>query len=195
MFVIKERTLGDGMESSPLQLTENNTCIIKKILSIKRNERVLKAHKVDAPIGKIIPIVPKYVPSMKKPKYLIHKPKEPKFVPYEPYKCAMEPIIQKKKIVKVVTKRDKNNVDIQDLVIQMSQIRVQMMEKAKVEAIETNEPLITKTEWDKEKQAYETDIKNLKESNAHLENQLKFQVQVNALCSLVIYIEVLNSFF
>lgn len=178
-----ERTLGDGMESvterSTTIISERNTnCIIKK-LNIKPNVKILRAHKMDQPTGKIIPIVPKYVPSMKKTKYLIRKPKEPKFVPYEPYKCAMEPILQKKKQVKVITKRDKNNVDIQDLVTQMSHMRMQMMEKAKVEAIVTNEPLITKSEWKKSKQAYETDIKNLKETNAHLENQLKFQAQVN----------------
>lgn len=176
-----ERTLGDGMESVPegsTILSERNTnCIIKK-LNIKPNVKILKAHKVDIPLGKIIPIVPKYVPSMKKTKYLIKKPKEPKFIPYEPYKCAMEPIVQKKHEVKVIIKRDKNNVDIQDLVTQMSHMRIQMMEKAKVEAIVTNEPLITKTTWEKAKQAYETDIKNLKETNAHLENQLKFQAQV-----------------
>lgn len=177
-----ERTLGDGMESMPtltnLFCEKNRNPTLGK-LNIKSMDKTLKTHKADVPLGKVIPIVPKYVPSMKKPKYLLQKPKEPKFVPYEPYKCAMEPIVQKKPEVKVLTKRDKNNVDIQDLVTQMSHMRMQMMEKAKVEAIVTNEPLITKSEWEKEKQAYETDIKNLKETNAHLENQLKFQVQVS----------------
>lgn len=167
------------MESVPpqVQLEQMDNPIIKK-LNVKPNEKILRAHKVDLPTGKIIPIVPKYLPTMKKPKYLLQKPKEPKFVPYEPYKCAMEPIVQKKQEIKVVTKRDKNNVDIQDLVTQMSHMRMQMMQKAKEQAIETNAPLITKLQWEKEKQAYETDIKNLKETNAHLENQLKFQVQV-----------------
>lgn len=182
MLKRSERTLGDGMESRPekKKLEQYDQMAIRNF-NVKIDEKILKAHKIDVPTGKIIELIPKYVPSIKKPKYLLRKPKEPKFIPYEPYKCATEPIVQKKQEVRVITKRDKNNVDIQDLVTQMSHMRMELMQKAKAEAIETNQPLITKTEWDKEKQAYETDIKNLKETNAHLENQLKFQAQVKFL--------------
>lgn len=129
------------------------------------------------PKGKIIKLVPKYVPKTKKKNY-ITKPREPKFVPYEPYKAAIEPIISRKKEIK--KDRSKNNVDIQDLVLQMSEIATAEMKKAKIEAMETDEPLITRKQWEKEKQKYETDIKNLHETNMHLENQLKFQAQVNS---------------
>lgn len=163
--ITKERTLGDGMDNILIALTESKT------------RKFAKTRDSSSFTGDIIPIVPKYVPSITKPKYLLHKPREPKFVPYEPYKCAVEPILPKKFKVKALVKRDRNNVDIQDLVEQMSQIRIEVLNKGN-KSSEANEPLITMQQWTEEKQAYETDIKNLRETNAHLENQLKFQAQV-----------------
>lgn len=134
------------------------------------------------PTGRIINLVPKYIPSVKKnTKYLTSKPKDPRFVPYEPYKAAIEPIIPRKKreVKKEIPKVSKNNVDIHDLVSQMSELASVELNKANKEALQNDEPLITRKKWEEEKSKYETDIKNLRESNKHLENQLKFQAQVN----------------
>lgn len=128
------------------------------------------------PNGRIIALVPRYVPQEKKKISYLTKPKEPKFVPYEPYKAATEPIISQKKTVK---SKSRNNVDIQDLVSQMSLVATAEMKKAEKHALESDEPLITRTHWENERQKFETDIKNLRETNTHLENQLKFQAQVS----------------
>jgi len=149
------------------------------------SQTILKSLKPVEPIGPLIHSIPKYIPKeRKKPKFLIGKPREPKFVPYEPYKGAVEPIIPRKKVIRrevmVMRKPSKNNVDIHDLVNQISEVRVAELNKAKLEAIHCDEPVISRKQWEAEKKAYETDIKNLRETNAHLENQLKFQAQVNS---------------
>lgn len=125
--------------------------------------------------------IPKYIPQERKSaKFLIGKPKEPKFVPYEPYKGAIEPIIPRRKIVKrEVVKSSRNNVDIFELVNQIAEVRVMELGKAKLQATLDDQPLISRQKWEAERKSYETDIKNLRETNAHLENQVKFQTQVN----------------
>lgn len=127
------------------------------------------------PKGRIINLVPRYVPQQKKKAKFLTKPKEPKFVPYEPYKAAIKPIISRKKVEKP---KSKNNVDIQDLVSQMSLITQAEMKLVGKEALKNDEPIMTKSQWESEKQKFENDIKNLRETNMHLENQLKFQAQV-----------------
>lgn len=136
------------------------------------------------PKCQVFNLKPVYVSKERRqPKCLIRKPKEPKFIPYEPYKGAVEPIIpHKTAIIVPAVKTSKNNVDIQDLVVQMAEMRTVEMNKAKQEAVQNDEPLISKKQWVKERLGYETDIKNLRETNAHLENQIKFQAQVNFFC-------------
>lgn len=110
----------------------------------------------------------------------MYKQKEPRFIPYEPYKCAVQPIVPHKNILKkevVYPKVSKNNVDINNLVEQMSEIRATELNESKLN-IQSEGPLITKKQWEEEKLSLETDIKNLRETNSHLENQLKFQAQV-----------------
>lgn len=155
-------------------------------LNLRSSETILHSLRPIEPDGKVINLIPKYVPrEIKKPKYLTRKPKEPKFVPYEPFKGAVEPIIPIKKVVKREPVRDKNNIDIHDLVVQMSEMRVHELNKAKIEAMKSDEELITRRHWDRERKAYETDIKNLQETNAHLENQLKFQAQVSLVYKFI----------
>ncbi|XP_066156251.1 golgin-45 [Euwallacea fornicatus] len=171
------RTLGDGMENNVTKLSE-----VK--LPSKMHSKILKSMIPVQPQSKIINLVPKYVARDKKmvTNVILTKPKEPKFVPYEPYKAAVQPI----KHVQVRTKKpvvkqqsSKNNIEIQELVQQMSEMRVVEMNKLKVRALQEDK-VVPWQQWEKEKDAYEIDIKNLKETKAHLENQLKFQAQVNS---------------
>lgn len=132
------------------------------------------------PGDKVFNLVPKYVSGDKKvgSKSLSMKPKEPKFIPYEPYKGAVQPLGVKKKPLPVkLNLNDKNNIEIHQLVDQMSEMRLAEMNKLKADL--NKDEIIPRKQWEKEKAAYETDIKNLKETKAHLENQLKFQAQVN----------------
>lgn len=165
------------MDNTLVALQENRDVLNIK-LNVRPSRAMLKSLRPVQPKGKVVYLVPKYIPSIRKqPKYLTAKPKDPKFVPYEPFKGAVNPIIPPKKPVKHVV--DKNNIDIHDLVTQMSEMKAADISKAKMHAIESAEQLIPKSQWDEEKATYENDIKNLRETNAHLENQLKFQAQVN----------------
>ncbi|KAF5283622.1 hypothetical protein FQA39_LY17271 [Lamprigera yunnana] len=166
---------------------EGNSLIGKDFLNnagLKRisSEEILRSLKPVEVSVPLITLIPKYVPQERKtPKYLTRKPREPKFVPYEPYKGAVIPIVPRKKIIKreFLEKSSKNNVHILDLVTQISDVKVAELNKGKLEAVENDEPLISRKQWENEVKSYQTDIKNLRETNAHLENQVKFQAQVN----------------
>lgn len=182
-----QRTDGDGMENTiqtePSTRTKTSKSVLGDKLIYRPSDRSSCLLRPIIPTGKIIHLVPKYVPKKKKTPIYLTKPKDPKFVPYEPYKAAIEPIIPRKKQLKreQQQKVSKNNVDIHDLVCQMSELATAELNKAKKEALQNDEALITKKQWETEKHKFETDIKNLRETNTHLENQLKFQAQVNLL--------------
>ncbi|ERL91564.1 hypothetical protein D910_08894 [Dendroctonus ponderosae] len=110
------RTLGDGMEKLPSNVVE--------VLHITPSSNILKSMKPVEPASKVINLVPKFVPQDKKVSSLMgSKPKEPRFVPYEPYKAAVQPM----KVLKTKRKRitgttvegkpSKNNVEIQELLL------------------------------------------------------------------------------
>ncbi|KAJ8937444.1 hypothetical protein NQ314_011833 [Rhamnusium bicolor] len=178
------RTLGDGMDSTIISgppaigLSTLNQCNIKIANNISSS--ILNSLRPVEPNSKIFWLVPKYIPKERKvPKCLIKKSKEPKFIPYEPYKAAVEPIICKRTMHKQVVeiKPSKNNIEIHALVSQLSELRETEMNKTNVIDSKTDETFKLRLQWEKEKEAYETDIKNLRETNSHLENQLKFQAQ------------------
>lgn len=170
------------MDSSLLTLAESS---VKLKLNPKRAKAITNSLKPIEPKPPIKILIPKYVPKERpQNKYMFQKQKEPKFVPYEPYKCCMEPIVKKNKpkvkrepVPKVQVSR--NNVDINNLVEQMAEMRASELSKAQIEAIQNDDVFISKKQWESERNALETDIKNLRETNAHLENQLKFQAQVS----------------
>lgn len=175
----RERTLGDGMDHLELELNENSS---KREFSFnlpqKPSSAILKSMRPIIPTSKIYKTIPTYIPKKKRIKYLTRKPKEPKFIPYEPYKGAVHPIImKKKKPLPIPPKVSKNNVEIHHLVTQMSDLRTAELAK---DNCETEDIIISKKDWEKEKKNYENDINNLRESNSVLENQLKLQTQVNS---------------
>ncbi|KAF7266407.1 hypothetical protein GWI33_020238 [Rhynchophorus ferrugineus] len=174
------RTSGDGMENIVPYSSEIN---ISKALLSRVSPDMLKSMKPVKPNSKVFNLVPKYIPrDKKKSNIILTKPKEPKFVPYEPYKAAVRPICPKpRRHSDLINKVNysKNNIEIHELVEQMSEMRLKEMSKLKLANFSENE-VIPRLQWEKEKKAYENDIKNLKETKAHLENQLKFQGQVNS---------------
>nr|CAI5827602.1 unnamed protein product [Callosobruchus analis] len=179
------RTLGDGMDNTLLQgpLTQRINDLGGLKLDKTKVDLILKGLK---PIEgkKLYKLIPKYTPlEQKAHNYLFKKPKDPRFVPYEPYKAAVMPIVTKevlsRKDQKVEQKLSKNNIAIQQLAHQLSEMRKAEMEKLEV-ITEPEGALKLRLHWDKERENYETDIRNLRETNTHLENQLKFQAQVNS---------------
>ncbi|KAG5895376.1 hypothetical protein JTB14_029599 [Gonioctena quinquepunctata] len=179
----KERTLGDGMDDSLL----NRFRLVGQDLRPFPIETKISSDRMKSlipvePKSKVYYLIPKYVPKLRKlPKYLVKKHKEPKFVPYEPYKAAVEPILFKKMTnTRSGNKNSKNDIEILELVRQMSDLR-----KSEMSRIDTVEDENTQShklilQWAKEKEGLLIDIKNLRETNSHLENQVKFQAQVNS---------------
>lgn len=175
------RTAGDGIDNNilkeniPFQAPDYDSINLSK----DTYNGILKSLKPVESTKNRIQLIPRYVPCKKKAKFL-KKPREPKFVPYEPYKAAVvslklsHSVNQKKPHSKV----SKNNVEIQRLVGQVVEMRVSEMSKLNDDEEDISDATKLKMQWAKEKQALETDIKNLKETNSHLENQLKFQAQV-----------------
>lgn len=178
------RTAGDGVECFTIKEKLNSGSPYVPInLNKEVYHSILKSLKPIETKSPLIQLIPKYVPCDKKlPKYFIKKPRDPKFIPYEPYKAAVKSFrvahhTDKKKLAKT----SKNDVEIQSLVSQVVELRQTEMNKLSCNEDEANDTSKLKILWEKEKQALETDIRNLKETNSCLENQLKFQAQVIVL--------------
>lgn len=127
------------------------------------------------PKGKIFNLVPKLVPSSRASgganSTSSLKNREPKFVPFEPYKGAVNPIIPFKNNENRVKLIDKNNLDLNVLVSQMSTIT-----NKELKGMEADK----KKEFDMEKLKYEKQIEDLRKERDYYQSQLKFQAQVNS---------------
>lgn len=120
------------------------------------------------PKGKIFNLVPKLVHCSKTGNGLRNK--EPRFVPFEPYKGAVNPIIPFKNNENRIKISDRNNLDLNVLVSQMSTITSK----------ELHGEMANKEEFDIEKQKFEKEIADLKKERDYYQGQLKFQAQVNS---------------
>ncbi|XP_043289850.1 golgin-45 isoform X2 [Venturia canescens] len=178
------RTQGDGMEnviSEKIETKQKKTRLGDTLIYHPTNLKQVACIPPVTPTGTIVNLIPKGVTHSKK--NILHslKSKEPKFVPYEPYKAAVNPIVPDEKCRFI--KSSKNNLDINTMVAQMAIHKSMELERRaksekniqeKVETIDDEQK-----QWDSQKKAYEAEIQNLKSENGQLENQLKFQAQVN----------------
>uniref|UniRef100_A0A6P7G648 Golgin-45 n=1 Tax=Diabrotica virgifera virgifera TaxID=50390 RepID=A0A6P7G648_DIAVI len=177
------RTQGDGIDSSTFNMCHPLESIINPTNAAKRSKQILNSLRPVEPSSKVVYLTPKHKFSPKvAPNYFVQKQKEPKFVPCEPYKAAVEPLLCSKKVVNRSPKRvARNDMDLQNLVTQLSETRKLEMDKInatkEVDEIDHAKLLL---QWKKEKEQYEIDLQNLRSSNNLLENQLKFQAQVNS---------------
>ncbi|KAJ9588317.1 hypothetical protein L9F63_018315 [Diploptera punctata] len=131
--------------------------------------------------GRIINLIPKTVTQVKKDKVLLGnlKGKEPKFIPYEPYKAAVKPIIPYEKKGKVTERKiSQKSLDLKLVVssVQNEQEKEPFLQSNENKDTENQNQNIVK-EWEQERKAMEEEIKTLKEENGQLESQLKFQAQ------------------
>ncbi|XP_076645720.1 golgin-45 [Halictus rubicundus] len=175
------RTQGDGMENVTVDKIEvkQTKCRLGDALIYRpTNLKQLSSIPPVTPNGPIINLVPKHISNVKDEKHILNslKSKEPKFVPYEPYKAAVNPIIPHDKKCK---KFQKSSLNMNMAVSQVAAMKIHEIEVPASEIIKSMENKPIESEWLKEKKAYETEIKKLKEENSQLENQLKFQAQVN----------------
>lgn len=122
------------------------------------------------PKGKIFNLVPHLVYSNRTQGL---KNKEPRFIPFEPYKAAVNPIIPfKRQNLKI--KINKNNLDLNVLVSQMSVMKTTEMEGSKIET------LGHLSDFDTEIEKLKRQVAEYKEGKEYYQNELKFQVQVNS---------------
>ncbi|XP_068154130.1 golgin-45 [Drosophila tropicalis] len=130
------------------------------------------------PKGELIQLKPRLVPSQHQETLQEHKKtKPPKFVPYEPYPGAvnpMDPLAEDKTMAighhKV--RINKNNLDIAVLADQVSTLRTQELDPdSTITSQETN---------NKELKQLRLELENVRKERDHFQAQYKFQTQVNS---------------
>lgn len=154
----------------------------------RRPECVTRSLKPVVPAGELVMMKPRLVdPTNAVPEH--KKTKPPKFIPYEPYPGAVNPIMPKPKSGTItpkignVIKSNRNNLDIGVLVSQMSTIRTQELQDPN---IDTNKQLTTEdsssvaVESSKELEKLREELGKVKEERDYFQGQFKFQTQVNA---------------
>lgn len=170
----KTRTAGDGMESD-----EIGTETIRKV-SLKSNVR--SGSKESLVPGRLIQVYPTNIIKTEKKRTSIHS-KSPKFVPYEPYPAAVKPIVPQ---AVLKSKKSKNNMDINILISQMSQMDTKLNEfKPRPKLTSTGDnPAMESEKLNPEKAEMQATIEKLLQDNESLKGQLKQQVQVMTLTAL-----------
>ncbi|CAG9857306.1 unnamed protein product [Phyllotreta striolata] len=177
-----ERTQGDGIDNSTFDKDPSTAMesLINSEMAVKRSMKILQSLRPVQPNSRVYYLTPKHAYKPRPaPNYFVQKQKEPKFVPCEPYKAAVEPMTGRSK-PRSPKKAAKNDMDLSNLVSQLSDVRkTELAGSNQVCSPEDsfNSKLIS--QWRKEKEQYESDVENLRSSNNLLENQLKFQAQVN----------------
>lgn len=158
----KPRTAGDGMESDD-NMSEG---IVSKGQSSKSNLLTTR----------LVQVYPTNIIRSEKIKSL--NLKTPKFVPYEPYAAAVKPMTPH---TVSKGKKSKNNMDINTLISQMSQMNTNLSEfKPRPKLNSVGDKSLTDVEKpNTESKEMEIKISELKQENECLKEQLKQQVQVN----------------
>lgn len=174
------RTQGDGMENVTSEKTEvkQPKCRLGDALIYHpTNLKQLRSTPPVTPTGPIINLVPKHVTNVKDEKYILNslKSKEPKFIPYEPYKAAVNPIIPYNKKNKKLLR---SSLSMNMSVSQVAAIKIHETDILLNDTTKIGEDKSMEKKWLGEKRVYEAEIQKLKEENSQLENQLKFQAQV-----------------
>jgi hypothetical protein len=127
------------------------------------------------PIGKIFNLIPRLVRSNNSSPLngTSSRNKEPRFIPFEPYKAAINPIIPYKKPQNKIKLNNKNNLDLSVLVTQMSQVT--STELNNIVAV-----LDEVSDKEKHQQDHDKQLLEMKKERDYYANQLKFQVSVNS---------------
>lgn len=176
-----ERTQGDGMENVTTDKTEikqSRSRLGDTLIYHPTNLKLLGSTPPVMPTGTIVNLVPKNISNVKQEKHILHslKSKEPKFVPYEPYKAAVNPIVPFEKKNRRLPRKESS---VKATVAQVAAMKIQEADTRIVkDSTKENEEKVLLDEWKSEKRTYEAEICKLKEENSQLETQLKFQAQV-----------------
>lgn len=172
----KTRTAGDGMES------DENTS--ERVQDVGPNIPRTPERKGSAVPTRLVQIYATKVIKSDKRKSI--NMKTPKFVPYEPYPAAVKPMTPQ--LASKEMKKSRNNMDINTLITQMSQMNTDLNEfKPRPKSNSTSDksgqdvdaPSPEKIEMQKK-------IDSLTQENESLKEQLKQQVQVHFQCNFAI---------
>lgn len=163
-MINKVRTAGDGMESNEIVVETN-----------KPSEKVEKRKDSLLP-GRLIRVFPSTILKNEKKKSI--NAKTPKFVPYEPYTAAVKPMTRK--VAAKGVRKSKNNMDINTLISQMSQMNTDLNEfKPRPKLNSSSDKSVVETEkTSSENLELQVKVANLSTENESLKEQLKQQVQV-----------------
>lgn len=165
----KTRTAGDGMESNESTSERGQTNDPKVSISSNRKDSLLPARLVQVYATSVIRSEKRKSINMK----------TPKFVPYEPYPAAVKPMTPR--AVQTGSKKSRNNMDINTLINQMSQMDTNLSEfKPRPKLNSTGDK--TGKESDKpnaEAVEMQKKMDDLTQENESLKEQLKQQVQVS----------------
>ncbi|XP_026330334.1 golgin-45 [Hyposmocoma kahamanoa] len=164
----KKRTAGDGMESDE-SVTETVRNVHKPVRSNSKDSGVLE---------RLVQVFPTAIIRAEKKSPHIHS-RSPKFVPYEPYPAAVKPITPKAATKGV--KKSRNNMDINTLISQMSQMNTNLNEfKPRAKLTSTSDKSIVESEKSSaEMEELKQKTNELLKENESLKEQLKQQAQVN----------------
>lgn len=177
------RTEGDGMEN----VGENYSFETKKQIqndAVKKQEFLrdrfiynpeeLKngLSKPPTMTGRIIQLRPAPI-VVKAPKtdqkfQMLHG-KEPKFVPYEPYKGAVNPMVPHEKIIRRRKTKNTSVTSLAEPTLEETKVKTLSLEDL---SIKTNQAVLQNNE------KLQKELERLQKENQQLEHQLKFQVQV-----------------
>lgn len=164
----KKRTAGDGMESDE-SVTERVRPIVKP--PVRSNS------KDAAVLERLVQVFPTTIIRTERKSPHIHS-RSPKFVPYEPYPAAVKPITPKAATTGV--KKSRNNMDINTLISQMSQMNTNLNEfKPRVKLTSISDKSIVEVDKPSaEVEELKLKTNELMKENESLKEQLKQQAQV-----------------
>lgn len=144
------------------------------------------------PPGRMVSLTSNNIVHLKKDKLsgVGFKTKEPKFIPYEPYKAAVNPIVPiprhkgSRKSFNASTASRTTVPNCKEPIESLSTLESDLEKDEAVckPAICSRDEAVgavSSKEWEEEKKSMEAEIQQLKDDNSQLENQLKLQAQVN----------------
>ncbi|TDG44113.1 hypothetical protein AWZ03_009444 [Drosophila navojoa] len=167
--VIESRTFQGSSNTSSLPLPGLHTLY-------RRPEVMSRSLAPVLPKGELVQLKPRLV-STSEPLPEHKKTKPPKFVPYEPYPGAVNPMTPAQQAAKQKTQRvSKNNLDIGVLADQVSTLRTQelIQENGDAKAADTT------SASSEEVQRLKQELAKMQEERDHFKAQYKFQTQVNS---------------
>lgn len=158
------------LNSSSIKTEPTADCSSSSVASYGSDSKIAKY----LPKGKVYNLVPKLVGSPSTSGSAFNKTREPRFVPFEPYKAAVTPLLhmqgdrKPKRSYNSKVARNRNNIDVNILA---SQLTANIQNLTVTPNATTRNPVTS--DW-------ELMYNDMRKEKEYAEKQLKFQTQVNS---------------